>query len=70
MPVPRYKEGNQLNASLLVKRGKPIIWQLIVGKRGLKKLMTLSRKTTGIHNWVYRHYVLIRNDADLRLVIT
>ncbi|KJV77003.1 hypothetical protein RHORCCE3_2289 [Rickettsia hoogstraalii str. RCCE3] len=52
-----------------MKRGKPIIWQLIVGKRGLKKLMTLSRKTTGIHNWVYRHYVLIRNDADLRLVI-
>lgn len=52
-----------------MKRGKPITWQLVVGKRGLKKQMTLSRKTIEINNWVYRHYVLIRNDADLRLVI-
>ncbi|KJV54012.1 hypothetical protein OTSGILL_0217 [Orientia tsutsugamushi str. Gilliam] len=51
-----------------MKHGKPIIRQLIVGKRGLRKQMTLSRKTELITECI-GIYMLIRNDANLRLVI-
>ncbi|KJW05769.1 hypothetical protein OTSSIDO_0066 [Orientia tsutsugamushi str. Sido] len=38
-----------------MKYCKPIIKQLIVGKIGLRKQTTLSRKITGINNRVYSH---------------